>query len=57
LLSKHPGWDGTIDKVAAMKKAPAAGHPIVGGPAAVERSFEVLGECAQAQRDRFLIVP
>lgn len=53
LLSNHPGSDGTVDKVARLQLASPV-HPFVGGQATVDRGLQVLGECARAQRDRFL---
>lgn len=53
LLSNHPGSDGTVEKVARLQLASPV-HPFVGGQATVDRGLRVLGECARAQRDRFL---
>jgi metallo-beta-lactamase class B len=54
LLSNHPGSDGTVDKIQRLKAGTGAVHPFVGGQATVDRGLQVLGECAKAQRDRFL---
>jgi metallo-beta-lactamase class B len=54
LLSNHPDYDGT----AARLVAPRAGtHPFVIGTPGVVRALTVMGECAQAQRDRFILKP
>lgn len=54
LLSNHAGWDGTIQKMAALRsRSPGAPHPFVTGPQVVDRALKVMGECARAQRDRF----
>jgi metallo-beta-lactamase class B len=55
MLSNHSAYDATVAKLAALKdRAAGAPHPFVIGTAAVVRSLQVMGECAQAQRDRFL---
>ena len=53
LLSNHPGWDDTIPKMAALRADRDGPNPFVTGPQVVDRSLQVLGECARAQRDRF----
>ena len=54
LLSNHAGWDGTLQKMAALKaRAPGAPQPFVTGPQVVDRGLYVMGECARAQRERF----
>lgn len=54
LLSNHSGWDGSIDKMKALRAGGAgAPNPFVTGPQAVVRSFEVMDQCAQAQAERF----
>lgn len=50
----HPGSDGTVEKVQLLQTGAKGGHPFVGGQASVDRGLQVLGECAKAQRDRFL---
>jgi metallo-beta-lactamase class B len=54
LLSNHPGYDGTLAKLKAPRDA-AAANPFVIGTPAVVRALGVMGSCAQAQRDRFLL--
>jgi metallo-beta-lactamase class B len=54
LLSNHPGYDGTVAKLARTRGA-GDGHPFVMGTPAVVRALGVMGSCAQAQRDRFLL--
>ena len=56
LLSNHSGVDSSQARLAALRQQPpgaAAANPFVIGTAAVERAMNVMGECAQAQRDRF----
>jgi metallo-beta-lactamase class B len=55
LLSNHPGWDATVEKIAALRARGGGAHPFVTGREVVDRSLRVLGECARAQRGRFLI--
>lgn len=54
MISNHPGYDQSIDKMRAMSQG-AAGNPFVIGSDAVVRSLQVMGACARAQRDRFLM--
>lgn len=53
LVSNHSGFDGSQAKLAALRQQPAAANPFVLGTPTVERALNVMGECAQAQRDRF----
>lgn len=55
LLSNHPGYDGTLGKLASLRTRPASANPFVSSTAVVDRSLQVLGECARAQKTRFLI--
>lgn len=56
LLSNHSNIDGSQAKLAALRQQPApAANPFVLGTPTVERSLAVMGGCAQAQRDRFLL--
>ena len=56
LVSNHSGYDGSQGKLAALRAQPAgAANPFVIGTPAVERALTVMGECAQAQRDRFVL--
>ena len=56
MLSNHPGCDGTVAKLHALKERTAgAPHAFVIGTAAVLRSLPVMSVCVQAQRDRFLM--
>ena len=57
LLSNHSSFDGTVDKFAAMRAAPAGANPFVMGQDAVLRSLGVMEACARAQRDRFSMAP
>ncbi|MCR5883284.1 MBL fold metallo-hydrolase [Rhizobacter sp. J219] len=54
MLSNHPGYDSTVEKLADLKRGSTAGaHPFVGGVGAVDRSLAIMGECSLAQHDRF----
>ena len=55
LVSNHSGFDGSQAKLAALRQpgADAQSNPFVLGTPTVERALNVMGECAQAQRDRF----
>ena len=58
LLSNHSAYDDTVPKLEALRnQATAQPHPFVNGNAAVQRAMTVMGECAQAQRDRYLMMP
>ena len=57
LLSNHPGWDNTLQKMSALKLNPQGPHPFLSGQDGVRRSMKVLEECALAQKDRFLMTP
>lgn len=58
LLSNHPGYDGTVAKLQAMRSNPAAAeNPFVMGTPNVVRALHVMGACARAQRDRFVLEP
>ena len=54
MLSNHAGYDGTVAKLDAIRKG-ASSNPFVIGNDAVVRGLEVMGECAKAQRDRFIL--
>jgi len=55
LISNHAGYDGALAKGKLRAERGAQGpNPFVIGPAVVERSLQVMGTCAKAQRDRFL---
>lgn len=49
LLSNHPVSDDSVRKMAA-RKAGATANPFVGGQASVDRSLQVLAECARWAR-------
>jgi len=54
LLSNHSAMDSSQTRLAALRQQPANGaNPFVIGTPAVSRALNVMGECAQAQRDRF----
>jgi metallo-beta-lactamase class B len=54
LLSNHSDWDNSIVKMNAMRAAgPNAKNAFITGPQVVDRSMQVMGECARAQSDRF----
>jgi len=52
LLSNHPDYDGTATRLVAPR---GGTHPFVIGTPGVVRALTVMGECAQAQRDRFIL--
>lgn len=56
MLSNHPGYDGTVKKLELLRGG-SADNPFVIGTPAVQRALTVMGECAMAQRDRFLLAP
>lgn len=56
LMSNHPGWDGTLKKMQAMRaQGGRVPNPFVVGPKVVDRALGAMAECARAQRDRFLM--
>jgi metallo-beta-lactamase class B len=56
MLSNHSGFDGSLEKLEAYRKQNGAEpNPFVMGTPAVLRALNVMGECAEAQRDRFLL--
>jgi metallo-beta-lactamase class B len=56
LLSNHAGYDGALTKLAALRQTPGLQpNPFVLGNEGVLRALDVMGECAQAQRDRFTL--
>lgn len=58
LLSNHPNFDGTVDKLAALRRGSAGqGHPYVVGASTIDRALTVAGECARANRARFQMLP
>jgi len=58
LISNHAGFDGAIAKLERRRAAaPGAPNPFVMGTPAVLRALTVMGECAKAQRDRYLLSP
>jgi len=59
MLSNHPGYDGTVKKLDLLRQGGASpgANPFVIGTPAVLRALTVMGECAMAQRDRFVLAP
>ncbi len=56
MISNHSGYDGAIEKVAALRSQGSMDpNPFVIGTPAVVRGLQAMGECARAQKDRFLI--
>jgi metallo-beta-lactamase class B len=53
LISNNSGFDQAAAKLAALRKASRGPNSFVLGEPTVERALTVMGECAQAQRDRF----
>ena len=54
LVSNHSGYDDSIAKLAALRTRPEP-NPFVVGTPTVERALTTMGECAEAQRDRFVL--
>ena len=55
LISNHARATTDAGEGEAARERGAQGpNPFVIGPAAVERSLQVMGTCGRAQRDRFL---
>ena len=54
MISNHAGYDNTVAKLDAIRKG-AAQNPFVIGNDAVVRSLQLMGACAMAQRDRFIL--
>jgi metallo-beta-lactamase class B len=54
-LSNHGANDKTVPNLAAIKAQPSAPNPFVVGTPTVDRALQVFGECARAQKMRFLI--
>jgi metallo-beta-lactamase class B len=55
LISNHAGFDQAPAKLEQMRKAPRGPNPFVIGTPTVERMMTVMSECAQSQRDRFIM--
>lgn len=53
MLSNHPGYDQSIERLQRLREQRGGANPFVIGAPAVQRSLTAMGECAQAQRDRF----
>jgi metallo-beta-lactamase class B len=56
LTSNHGAVDLAPEKLAEMRKNPRGPNPFILGTPTVQRALDVMGECAQAQRDRFLLM-
>ena len=55
-LSNHVSFDAAVPKLAALRAAGRDGaNPFVIGRSGVDRSLQVMGACARAQRDRYLM--
>jgi metallo-beta-lactamase class B len=54
-LSNHGANDKTLPNLAAIKARPSGPNPFVVGTQTVDRALQVFGECARAQKTRFLI--
>jgi metallo-beta-lactamase class B len=54
LLSNHPANDLTVERLDALRKG-AASNPFVIGTASVVRALGIMGACARAQRDRYIL--
>ena len=55
-MANHPGYDGTVKKLELLQSGDGANPFVIGTPALL-RALTVMGECAMAQRDRFLLAP
>lgn len=56
LISNHSRVDGSQIKLASLRQhGSGSPNPFVQGTPTVERALTVMDECAQAQRDRFLL--
>lgn len=56
LISNHSAYDGAIAKIDAIRRrGTMEPNPFVIGTPAVARGLQAMGECARAQRDRFLM--
>jgi metallo-beta-lactamase class B len=56
MVSNHSAFDQAVTKLEALRKDPSAPNPFVMGTDNVVRSLNVMGECARAQKDRFLLL-
>lgn len=54
IISNHPGWDNALPKLDSVRKQVLPNAFVVGTPS-VERALTVMGECAQATRDRYAL--
>lgn len=57
IISNHSAYDGAIAKLETLRKSPDGPNPFVMGTEGVVRTLTVMGECAMAQKDRFLLQP
>lgn len=56
MISNHAAYDGAFAKLAQLKKQGSMEpNPFVIGTPAVVRGLQAMGECARAQKDRFLL--
>jgi metallo-beta-lactamase class B len=56
MISNHAAYDGAFAKLAQLKKQGSLEpNPFVIGTPAVVRGLQTMGECARAQKDRFLL--
>ncbi len=55
MLSNHPNIDLAHARLDQMRKVPRGPNPFVIGEPNVERAMTVMNECAQSQRDRFIM--
>jgi metallo-beta-lactamase class B len=56
MISNHAGVDEAPAKLDKMRKAPRGPNPFELGTPTVERALTVMNECAQSQRDRFIMM-
>jgi metallo-beta-lactamase class B len=55
MISNHAGVDEAPAKLDRLRKAPRGPNPFVQGTPTVERALTTMNECAQSQRDRFIM--
>lgn len=55
MISNHPNIDSAPAKLEQMRKAPRGANPFVQSTGTVQRAMTVMNDCAQSQRDRFIM--
>lgn len=58
IVSNHSSFDAAVAKLDLLRTRGRAGaNPFVLGTSGVDRSLQVMGTCARAQKERFLMAP